>query len=433
MLGRILIVEDSRPMREVIREYLTEMGYVCILAEDGHQAYERLANESFDIILTDLRLPGPDGFSIVERANELHPDTPKVIMTAFSDFDDALRALRLGAYDFIRKPIPELEELGLILQRALDHSRLIREREEQRVEIQRMNEELDKLNQHLEEEVQRRTAELSRANQELRTLDEMKNNLLANISHELRTPLVSVRGYTELFAQGHLGEVPEGAQRYLEISLRNIDKLLALIESLVRYADLARDHTPTNLRVVLLGAMIDQACEKVAADAEEAGVAFNREGVKDDLRVHADEEMLATVFTELLRNATKFSEQGREVRIHTDRVGKRLVKISISDQGPGIAPDEQTRVFERFYQIDAGPTRQHGGTGIGLAIVRDNLRLMGCEIRLLSEPGKGANFYWTMPLAETPDEAAEGGATESLVDPGPPAATDQTAGPGETA
>ena len=141
-------------------------------------------------------MPGKDGFAVIEKANELLPDVPKIIMTGYSDLDDAIRAVKLGAYDFLRKPLPKFNEFGLVIQRALQHGKLLRERDEHLQQIEQMNFQLSQVNESLEEEVERRTTDLRDANQKLRTLDEMKNNLLANISHELRTPLVSVRGYT---------------------------------------------------------------------------------------------------------------------------------------------------------------------------------------------------------------------------------------------
>ncbi len=398
MAERILIVEDSRPMREVLAEYLAGEGYECAFAETGTVGLACIAKQPYDLILTDLRLPGADGFKIVERANELQPETPKIIMTAYSEFEDALRALRLGAYDFLRKPISELQELGLLVRRALEHRRLVRERAEYLAEIERMNQELGHFNEHLENEVQRRTEELSKANQQLRTLDEMKNNLLANVSHELRTPLVSVRGYTELFRGGHLCEIPDNACRYLDISLRNIDKLLMLIESLVRYADLARDKAPMNLAELDLCETALRTRESLAGEVEKAGMCLEVESPDQPLLVNADVGFLQQALTHLVQNAIKFNHPGTHIRIKVEMISRSLVKVSVIDDGVGIPQDEQAQIFERFYQIDGGPTRQHGGTGMGLAIVRDNMRLMGCEVRVNSEAGHGATFFWSMPV-----------------------------------
>lgn len=410
MAERILVVEDTEGMREVIRDFLELQGYLCDCVDNADSGIELLEKNEYDLVLTDLRLPGKDGFAVIEKANEVMAETPKIIMTGFSDLDDAIKAVKLGAYDFIKKPLPNFNEFGLLLRRALEHGKLLKEREDHLRQIEEMNQQLSKINETLEDEVQRRTTDLQSANQQLRTLDEMKNNLLANISHELRTPLVSVRGYTELFYHGHMGDMPEGANKYLETCLRNIDKLLTLIDSLVRYAELVRDSGPLKLSVVCLNDMIKATVEKFSEQAEQKGCNLHCELMDDDIYVNGDYLHLELVFNNLVENALKFNPEGTEVIIRLEPAGKKLVKISVIDNGVGIAQAEQPKIFERFYQCDGGPTRKFGGTGIGLAIVRDNMRLMGSEVRVSSVVGEGTSFYWTMPVvsdAVKSDETAE--------------------------
>lgn len=398
MPGTILVVEDTSAMREVICDYLQLQGYTCVSACDGLQGLALLENEVFDLVLTDLRLPGADGFAIIEKANAKLPLAPKIIMTGYSEMGDAIRAVKLGAYDFLRKPIAKLDELALVISRAMQHSKLLREREEHLAQIEEMNAKLQGMNATLEDEVARRTEELRNANQQLRSLDEMKNNLLANISHELRTPLVSVRGYTELFYHGHMGPMPDGAQRYLGTCLNNIDKLLTLIDSLVRYAELVRNKNPLKLSEVCLNKLLLEVGTRFEQRAKEADIELRFTIAEEEMLVNADQCMLDQVVENLLDNALKFNPAGTIVTLCLERAGRRLAKISVEDNGTGIEEKEQPKIFDRFYQIDAGPTRRFGGTGIGLAIVRDNMRLMGCEVRLSSVPGKGSTFYWTMPL-----------------------------------
>lgn len=393
MPERILIVEDSTPIREVITEFLSSEGHLCDAVAKGEAALALLQTHTYDLILTDLRLPGVDGFTLIREANRLQPETPKIIMTAFTDITDTLEAIRLGAYDFIRKPIPRLEELGVVVARALEHRRLLLERDAQRKELARLNEQL-------EAEVERRTQELSKANQQLRTLAEMKNHLLMSVSHELRTPLVSVRGYTEMFLQGHVCEIPPHGKRYLEICLRNIDKLLSLIDSLVKYAEMAQGRVTLKIEPLDLCEIAQGVAQTFLQTHTDGRHPLSLECPSSPMRVMGDREILTKAFDHLLENAAKFNPQGCRIEIRIEPVGKRLVKISVIDNGIGIPHDAQPHIFERFFQVNTGPTRSFGGTGKGLAIVRDNLRLLGSEIRVASEPGAGASFYWTMPLWE---------------------------------
>lgn len=402
----LLLVEDSLPVLDLLCTYLEPRGYAITTATDGHGALELLEQEPFDLLLCDLKLDGPNGLEVIERANQILPDVPKILMTGNLDTQSLIRAIKLGVYDFIRKPIPKLPELELVIERALEHNRLLQEREANLEQIQQMNEQLSEMNRHLEEEVLRRTRDLSEANAQLRTLDEMKNNLLANVSHELRTPLVSVRGYTELFLRGHLGPMPEGSGMFLESSLRNIDKLLSLIESLVEYADMAREKLPLSLQYKEIHEVISTLAKDYAPRAREAGFTFHALLPESRLWVYIDTDRFFSSFRHILDNALKFNPPQTEIRIHAERLTKTLLKIAVSDTGIGIPIDAQGHIFERFFQIDNSPTRKHGGTGMGLAIARDNLRLMGCELRVNSEPGHGSTFYWTIPCTDTPPRDA---------------------------
>lgn len=401
----ILVVEDSRPMRELVEEYLVQEGYTVDTAETGEIGIQLIAERDYSLVLTDLRLPGADGFAIIEAANERLPMTPKILMTAYSDMNDALRALRLGAYDFLQKPIRNMWELGLLVGRALEHYHLLVEGKNQSAEIARMNGDLRRLNDNLEDEVRARTEELSRANRELRTLDEMKNNLLANVSHELRTPLVSVRGYTELFLTGRLCPIPDQYMEFLETSLRNIDKLLTLIDSLVNYAELARDGVDLELEELDLCALVRETLAERQGDIAAAGLIVEDRISDSAIEINVDRQRIAQALWHVLDNAIKFTESGGVITVIVDHVSRRLAKVTIKDTGLGIDHDHQMRIFERFYQVDSSSTRHHGGTGIGLAIARDNLRLLGCELRVSSEPGEGSTFYFTIP---TNAEASDG-------------------------
>jgi len=405
MNTRILLVEDEASVRDSTHTFLVDEGYACEAVASGTDALARLEQQAFAVVLTDIRLPGIDGLALVERANALQPDTPKIIMSAHSDFELTLQAIRLGAYDFIPKPFRSLEHLAVAIRRAVQHHQMILQRRDYERRIEEMNQKLAQLNAELEEEVHRRTEELIHANRQLRTLDEMKNNLLANVSHELRTPLVSVRGYVELFADGHLCEIPSHCVKYLHTCMRNVDKLLALIEGLVNYADMARDGVELELTDIDLRALLEEVTDAARSQATARQVGLALTVPKTPIPAHIDRRRMGEALRHLLDNAIKFNQAGGTVQVAVDNVGTRLAKVWIHDTGIGIAESEQGHIFDRFYQVDAKPTRRHGGTGMGLTIARDNLRLMGCELRVSSQLGKGSTFHFTVPT--------------QLVDPGP--------------
>jgi PAS domain S-box-containing protein len=244
-----------------------------------------------------------------------------------------------------------------------------------------------------------RNEQLEKLNTELRSLDEMKSNLLANVSHELHTPLVSIKGYTEMILRRRLGPLTPEQERGLGVALKNIDRLIEMIDNLLSFSRIEKGETQLHLEDVPLWSIVDEAIEMVAERVRRKSITITTQYETDDLAVRTDRVKVGQVLTNLLTNAVKFNKEGGRITIGARRGPRGFVEVEVADTGIGIAPEEQGRIFERFYQVDGSPRRRYEGTGIGLSIVRDILRLHGCSIRLQSEPGQGSTFTFTLPLA----------------------------------
>jgi signal transduction histidine kinase len=244
-----------------------------------------------------------------------------------------------------------------------------------------------------------RNTALERLNTELRSLDEMKSNLLANVSHELHTPLVSIKGYTEMILKRKLGPLTPEQERGLQVALKNIDRLIELIDNLLSFARIETGETKLAVEDVALWQLVDEAVDLVGERARRRNIAITTQYESDDLMVRGDRVKLGQVFTNLLANAVKFNRDGGRITLSARPIAGGFVEVEVSDTGIGIPPEEREKIFERFYQVEAGPRRRYEGTGIGLAIVRDILRLHGGGIRVESTPGEGATFIFTLPIA----------------------------------
>jgi PAS domain S-box-containing protein len=263
---------------------------------------------------------------------------------------------------------------------------------------------LDNLKLSLEE-VTRAREKLHAANEELKSLDEMKTNLLSNVSHELRTPLVAVMGYTDMVINGKAGPVTEKQRNYLGISLRNVEKLVTLIENLLDFSRLYRGAEELVFTRFDLLDCVRMSVESVKPVADSKGIALtttarNERGEPYDppVLVEGDKGKLGQVFNNLLSNAVKFNEPGGSVAVAVD-VRNNIAHISVTDTGIGIPEGELDKVFSRFYQVDSSSTRKYGGTGIGLAIAQDIVRLHGSRISVSSRLGEGATFQFNLSLS----------------------------------
>jgi len=244
-----------------------------------------------------------------------------------------------------------------------------------------------------------RNAQLETLNAELRSLDEMKSNLLANVSHELHTPLVSIKGYTEMVLKRRLGPLTPEQERGLAVALKNIDRLVEMIDNLLSFSRMEKGETQLHLEDVAFWQLVDEAIELVGERARKRSITVTTQYETDELMIRADRVRVGQVLTNLLTNAIKFNTEGGRITVTARRGPRGFLEIDVTDTGIGIPAEEQQKIFERFYQVDSSPRRSYEGTGIGLAIVRDLLRLHGCAIRVESEPGKGSTFTFTLPLS----------------------------------
>jgi signal transduction histidine kinase len=252
-----------------------------------------------------------------------------------------------------------------------------------------------------------KTEELEKLCDELKNRDEMKTNLLANFSHELQTPLVSVRGYTEMILREDLGPITADQRQGLEVSLRNVQRLVGLIEQLMTFARTEEALTELTLESFPVWPLLEENISLLGDRVKEKELRVTTRYLTEHLAVLADRGLIGQVFSNVLGNAVKYSGQGGEVAVTiSEGAADDELQVEVRDAGVGIPPEEQERVFERGYRAStAGGTR---GSGIGLSLVREILKRHGCRIRVDSLPGEGATFSFTLPRAPHENETGVG-------------------------
>jgi signal transduction histidine kinase len=244
--------------------------------------------------------------------------------------------------------------------------------------------------------VNRMSDELQRVYRELETASRHKSEFLANMSHELRTPLNAILGFSQVLRDRLFGDVNEKQQEYLDDILSSGNHLLSLINdvldlSKVEAGQVELDRSPFSLRDVLVSGVAT-----VRERAGERGVELSLELAPDADVVDADERRIRQVVFNLLSNAVKFTPAGGSVVLASARSNGE-VHVSVADTGPGIAPEDQQRIFEEFQQTDVGAQASEG-TGLGLALSKRLVELHGGRIWVESERGHGSRFTFSLPL-----------------------------------
>jgi signal transduction histidine kinase/DNA-binding response OmpR family regulator len=246
-----------------------------------------------------------------------------------------------------------------------------------------------------------RALELVRALEQQRDLDRMKNEFIQNISHELRTPLSIVRGYAELLEQGDLGDLPPAQRESISVMARRSRMLSKMLDDLLTI--LAAETRKMVKEVVDLTKLIESMLLDFQPAAKQAGVTLSADIAPDVPMISGDPVHLRRVIDNLVGNALKFTPSGGRVLVCLAQAGGNVV-LEVSDTGIGIPPEQQPRIFDRFYQIDGSTTRRYGGVGLGLALVKEIVESHGGRVSVMSREGQGSTFRVILPAMASRDE-----------------------------
>jgi len=231
----------------------------------------------------------------------------------------------------------------------------------------------------------------------LKQLDELKSEFVATVSHDLRAPLTFMRGYATMLPM--VGGLNDKQREYLEKILRGIGQMGELIDDLL---DLGRIEAGVGLerKPCHLGAVLVEAVDSVRARATSVkGLTLRLEPAEDVAIISGDAALLRQAVTNLVDNALKYSPNGGTVTVGLSlRNGQAVIRVA--DTGIGIAPEDQVRLFEKFYRIKRRDTVNIRGTGLGLAIVKSIVERHGGRVWVESELDKGSTFYISLPLNE---------------------------------
>jgi signal transduction histidine kinase len=250
-------------------------------------------------------------------------------------------------------------------------------------------------NTRLFEEVQARTRELAKTVEDLEIASQHKNQFAANMSHELRTPLAAILGYAELIQEGFYE--PQGPKSLDALTrIRSNGKhLLGLINTVLDIAKIESGQFTLNFTEYAIESVVETVRSATDSLAQNKKLALKTELARSLPVGLGDEQRLTQVLLNLVGNAIKFTDTG-EVRVTAKAVNDHF-KVSVTDKGPGIPEEHQSRIFEQFHQVDSSNTKAKGGTGLGLAIAKQIVEMHGGRIWVESTVGKGSTFQMEIP------------------------------------
>jgi signal transduction histidine kinase len=264
-------------------------------------------------------------------------------------------------------------------------------------------EQLKHASDELERKVHAATADIAQQNEllrrqafELEQASALKSQFLANMSHEFRTPLNAILGYTSMLQQGVAGPVEGPVKRHLARVASNGQHLLSIINEILDISRIEAGRMPLQVSKFKVPDLIGEVLAELEPIVRRSKLDMTTDVPKDLKPVYSDRQKVKQILLNLLGNAIKFTPQGGVAISARAQQGSRSVSISVADTGIGIAPEDHSRIFEDFKQLDNSPTRAYGGTGLGLSICKRLADIIGGEISLKSQLGKGSTFTLTL-------------------------------------
>jgi signal transduction histidine kinase len=429
MSKKILYVEDNTANRVLVRQVLESVGYMVVEATDGLSGIKAAQEEQPDLILMDINIPGMDGYEVTTRLKSMPElsSIPIIAVTAKVMAGDRERALTAGCDGYIAKPI-DVDQLPKQVAKFLGGLRETITAEQEKIYLREYNE---RLVDHLEQKV----AELTEANDILTHTDTMKSRFINLAAHELRTPLTSLQGYLSLLTTPDSKIIAGADQNTLDIIggiTTSVDRLQGIIQDMlditrIEAGTLQLRHAPLTLTSIF---------DKIKRDFERAAARRNQKFIVGDAShvptMWADGERVTQILRNLISNAIKYTPDGGTVEINARMLSNtsltssttsssnpyHFVRITVSDSGIGIDPNQQDRIFESFYEvrdIELHSTSKTdfmgGGTGLGLPIARGVAEAHGGSLWIESEACDpetfpGSRFHLVLPLGEPPKASA---------------------------
>ena len=381
--ANILVVEDDKSTRVVLTALLEESMYRVRACRTAEEALNHLmAGEPLDIVVSDLRLPDGSGLQILWTLKKINPDAAFILITGHASLETAIAAVNEGAFAYHVKPL-DIEALNSSIRNALRH---------QLLSIQHRS---------LLETVQNYNVELANKNLELERASQGKSQILSTVSHELKTPLTSILGHVDriLLQEESMGRLSCRQRKYLQAVHEDSLRLKLLIDDLLDVSRIDSGSLDLNLAEVDIRQVIEESLASTRHLVSEAGLETRLELSQELSWVTGDRLRLVQLLANLIGNSCKYTPSGGTITVAA-RVAGHYLRIDVSDTGVGISPEDQTRLFTKFFRVDNALTRRTPGSGLGLFIARHLAEAHGGTIGIESDPGKGSTFSISLPTVD---------------------------------
>ena len=393
----VLLVDDDALDRRLVGLVLVKAAglirFNIDCAQTLAEALEKLTKPGFDIVLLDLNLPDSRGNENVQKVSNIVPNIPIVVLTGLDDEDVGLEAINSGAEDYLVKGSGLEYTLIKTIRYAIARKKSEANLRETKQELEQINVRLIKAT----DTANKMAAEADKANI-------AKSQFLANMSHEIRTPMNAIIGFGEVLTEEQMTDEQKG---YVKLILEGAKHLLQMINDILDFSKIETGRIEAETVECNIPELLANVESLMLPSAKQKNLEFMVISMPDvPHAMVTDTIRLRQCLVNLVNNAIKFTESG-SIKLSVQSVVKEqrpFIEFQVTDTGIGISPDKLETIFDAFTQGDGSTTRKYGGTGLGLTITKQIASLMGGDISVVSQEGKGSTFTLSIPINAVSDE-----------------------------
>lgn len=369
---RILHVDDNVHDRQLVKDAIEiEHGNFEIVEAENREKFEQqLAENYFDLVLSDFNILGFDGLQVLQIVKERKPGLPVIIVTGTGSEEIAIQAMKMGAADYVIKSVKHIQCLVPTINTVL--------------KIKKMKDKVEK-------------AQISIRQSEalLRELNATKDKFFTIIAHDLKNPFSAIVGFSNILSEQINKKNYEGIEEYAEIIKNSAERAMSLLSNLLQWSRSQTgrmEYTPESFDIL---ALINEISELSNDSARQKSITIRCE-LPQTATVFADKAMISTIIRNLVSNAIKFTNTGGLIIISVLQKPDEMV-VSVCDDGVGIRKDDINKLFRIDENYITKGTQKETGTGLGLILCKEFILKHGGKIWVDSEPDKGSTFYFTIP------------------------------------
>lgn len=350
----ILFIDDEPIILSSCRRIFASYDYEMDTASSGEEGLEKAMARDFDIVITDLKMPGIGGIEVLDRLHKDRPGTTVVVFTGYANVETARQALKSGAFDYVPKPFTP-DEIREVVKNAI---------------------------------------EARQSGKQAKMLD-----LMAIVSHELKSPVSAMHTTASTLYKGYFGKLDPNQMKTIETIIRNCEYLEDIIRSYIDMSRMDLDNLESFKEdIFFVKDVLSDAVDfpEIHDNSKRMKLVRDFEG---DVKLNGDPKLLQIVVRNLLSNAIKYGLEGTDIRINLEKKDKELV-FSVRNEGVGISPEDiKDRLFRKFERLKQKGTEGVKGSGLGLYICKSIVERHGGRIWAESDPGKWVSFHVALPAS----------------------------------